>query len=224
MYRSLCGHWGRFRGARKISLSPRFDPLTVLLVAAVFLKTGVFGVTQCRKLLWHCLTLPIPRYGCCYSPHDTALQCTRLAAQQHHRETLRPSLVSSIHFGRFGTSALGWGGYVEIELQLHPIGDVMRASGFKHSLVTLFFLLLGSQIKISLIVDYLAGGGNSLLRNVDSSYQLTRCLLNNRVNLIAQAHAGRFYTALSFLCLIMCISRAVISCFKSALICGIYFD
>jgi len=130
MYRRLCGHWGRFGGARKISLSPRFDPRTVLPVAAVFLKTDVFGVKQCRKLLWHCLTLPIPRHGGCYSPHDTTLQCTILAAQQHHRETLRPSFVSSIHFGRFGTSALGVGVYVEIELQRHPIGDVTRTSGF----------------------------------------------------------------------------------------------
>ena len=132
MYRRLCRHWGRFGGARKISLSPRFDPRTVLSVATVVLKTEVFGIKQCRKLLWCCLTPLIPQYGGCSSPHNSALQCAIPAAQRHHRKTLRSLFVSSIHFGRFGASALGVG-YVEIGLQRNPIGDVMRTSGFLNS-------------------------------------------------------------------------------------------
>ena len=64
--------------------------------------------------------------------HGLAVQQTCCSATQHHREAFRSLFVSLIHFGRFGTSALGLG-YVEVEFQRHPLGDVMRTSGFLNS-------------------------------------------------------------------------------------------
>jgi hypothetical protein len=71
-------------GVDEISLSPGFDPRTVLPITTLFLKNEVFGVKQCRKLLWYCLTMPILRYGGCYLPdttrHDLAVQQTCCSA------------------------------------------------------------------------------------------------------------------------------------------------
>lgn len=101
-----------------------------------------FRVNECRKLLWHCLTLKMEAVRTCemaaavrsltrlYSPED--LKCSATPPRDPQIFVINFLFVSSIRFGRFGTSALGVG-YVEIELQRHPIGDVMRTSDFLNS-------------------------------------------------------------------------------------------